>query len=372
MTPSRSWLRSLRTLPALLGAALAVACAQPAPQASAPPPPAPAASPAVAGSAPQAAAAPAPSPTPQPVSLRLHLPSRSTSYLPWYLAIERGYFQEQNLNVEILQAPGAMGVQAMVAGEMHFSGAASSAIPAIAQGTPLKAVYVQSAKANYWFTTRPEIRTLQDLKGKRVVVPALSQADSYSRLLLSAMQRQGMQPTDVTLIGGGSAGGGGSDILVGSLVAGVADGMVGNVLQRLTAENQGFHTIYAFGDESPDLQGGILTSAEMLEKRPDVLRRFLVGAVKGTRVMEQDTDTSLDVLLKYVEMDRGDAAKGLSYVRPLMAKDGLITPAEQEAGLATLRESIPDAGALTVPQVFDLAPLQDAIRTVEASGWKVK
>jgi NitT/TauT family transport system substrate-binding protein len=361
--------------PALLGMALALACAQPAAPASAPvgERPATPAPPAAAGPAAGGEEARAPAPSPPSASLRLHLPSRSTSYLPWYLAIERGYFQEQNLNVEILQAPGATGVQAMLAGELQFSGAASSAIPAIAQGTPLKVVYVQSAKANYWFTTRPEIRTLQDLKGKRVVVPNLSQADSYSRLLLSALQRQGMDPTkDVTLIGGGSAGGGGSDILVGSLVAGVADGMVGNVLQRLTAENQGFHTIYSFGEESPDLQGGILTTEEMVQRRPDVLRRFLVGAVQGTRVMEQDTVTSLDVLLKYVEMDRGDAAKGLGYVRPLMAKDGLITSAEQEAGLATLKESVPDAGALTVPQVFDLGPLQDAIRTVDASGWKAQ
>lgn len=46
--------------------------------------------------------------------------------------------------------------------------------------------------------------------------------------------------------------------------------------------------------------------------------------------------------------------------------------AEREAGLATLKESIPDAGALTVQQVFDLARLQDAIRTVDASGWKAE
>jgi ABC-type nitrate/sulfonate/bicarbonate transport system substrate-binding protein len=191
------WRRRSPVVLALLGVALALACEPPTPQASAPAGERPvAAAPAgAAGQAPGGRAAPAAPAPPQPASLRLHLPSRSASYLPWYLAIERGYFQEQNLNVEILQAPGATGVQALVAGEMHFSGAASSAIPAIAQGTPLKAVYVQSAKANYWFTTRPEIRTLRDLKGKRVVVPNLSQADSYSRLLLSAMQRAGMDPT---------------------------------------------------------------------------------------------------------------------------------------------------------------------------------
>src|SRR4051794_23734992 len=51
-------------------------------------------------------------PAPQLVQLRLHLPSRSTSYLPWYVAIERGYFKEQSLEVEIMQAPGTIGVKA--------------------------------------------------------------------------------------------------------------------------------------------------------------------------------------------------------------------------------------------------------------------
>src|SRR5438270_98482 len=143
---------------------------------------------------------------------------------------------------------------------------------------------------------------------------------------------------DVIFIAGGSSGGGGSDILVGALVAGAADGMVGNVLQRLAAEGQGFHTIHSFAD-APDLQGGVVTTDHLLQTRPDVVRRFLTAAVKGVRVMAEDPETSLDVLLRYVELDRGEAAKGLGYVRPLMSKDGLITPTEQRDGLDKLKEA---------------------------------
>jgi NitT/TauT family transport system substrate-binding protein len=317
-----------------------------------------------------AAAQPAQAPASPPAKLNLHLPSRSTSYLPWYIAIERGYFKEQNLEVQILQAPGAVGVQALVAGEMQFSGAATSAIPAIAHGTPLKVVFVQSGKPNYWLTTRPEINTLQDLKGKRIVVPNLG-GSTYERLLSAALRRIGMDPAqDVTYVAGGSAGGGGSDVLVGALVAGAADGMVGNVLQRLAAEEHGFHTIHGFGDEFSDLQGGVATSEDLLRNRTDVARRFFFAAVQATRVMEQDPEVSLDVLLKYIEMDREEAAKGLSYVRPLMAKDGLLTAQQQRDGLASLKVQIPEIANLETEQVFDFAPLQEAARTVNASGWK--
>src|SRR5581483_1038580 len=365
----------LRTLPwrppaasltiLLLACGLGLACApgsgRGAP-AAAPPGTAPAAPPADGPTAP--AQAPAPS------KLNLHLPSRSTSYLPWYIAIERGYFQEQNLEVTILQAPGAVGVQALVAGEMQFTGAATSAIPAIAQGTPLNVVFVQSGKPNYWLTTRPEINTLQDLKGKRIVVPNLG-GSTYERLLSAALRRIGMDPAnDVTYVAGGSAGGGGSGVLVGALVAGAADGMVGNVLQRLAAEEQGFHTIHGFGDEFSDIQGGVATSEDLLRNRADVARRFFIAAVKGTRVMEQDPQTSLDVLLKYIEMDRAEAAKGLSYVRPLMARDGLLTPQEQQDGLVSMKAQIPEISNLAADQVFDFALLQEAARTVDASGWK--
>src|SRR5437763_9910612 len=100
----RSWRRCLGAALALVGVGLALGCALPAPQASAPTGERPAVAVQPAGPAQGAAAAPAQPQRTQPASLRLHLPSRSTSYLPWYLAIERGYFKEQNLDVEILQA----------------------------------------------------------------------------------------------------------------------------------------------------------------------------------------------------------------------------------------------------------------------------
>jgi ABC-type nitrate/sulfonate/bicarbonate transport system substrate-binding protein len=182
----------------------------------------------------------------------------------------------------------------------------------------------------------------------------------------------GLEPNrDVDFVAGGSAGGGGSDILVGSLVAGLSDAMTGNVLQRLTAEAQGFHTIHSYAEDNADLQGGVSVAEHMLAK-PDVLGRLAIAAVKSMRVMEQDPDTSLDVLLKWVEMDRQVASKGLSLVRPLMAKDGLLSRAEQEQVLAALKEIYEGAESLTPDQVFDFSYLEQAARAVDASGWQAR
>ena len=64
----------------------------------------------------------------------------------------------------------------------------------MAQGAGLKVSCAHPGKANYWFTTRPEINTLQDLKGKRVVVPNLGLLDAYTRLLAGRSAKRGWTP----------------------------------------------------------------------------------------------------------------------------------------------------------------------------------
>jgi NitT/TauT family transport system substrate-binding protein len=304
--------------------------------------------------------------------LKLHLPSVSTSYLPWYLAIERGYIAEQNLDVEIVQATGTVGTKALVAGEMDFSGAASSALPAVAKGAPLKVVFAQSARANYWLIARPEIKTLADLKGKRIVVPSLGAGDAYSRLARGALQKAGIDPArDVEFVAGGAGGGGSTDVLVGAMVGGVAQAMVGNILQRLSAEAQGFQTVHAFSDNA-DLQGGVVTTENLLKNKPQVARGFLTAAVKGMRVIAADPETSLGVLLKYVKLDRNAAAQGLGVIRPLATRDGYMGPEEQNQVLEALKVSLELPADMSVEKAFDFGPIQEAAKAVDASGWKPK
>jgi ABC-type nitrate/sulfonate/bicarbonate transport system substrate-binding protein len=348
-----------------LGLALLVSLACGAPAATAPQP-AP-----VASGAPVVVASPAAAaqPPPPPAKIKFHVPSRSTSYLPWYIATEQGYFREQGLDVELVQIAGTTGYQAMIGGEMDISGAGSLAFPAMARGSHTTVIFAESGRANYWLVTRPDIQTLADLRGKRIVVPTLG-ASTYYLLTVAAVRSAGLDPdSDVQFVAGGSAGGGGSDILVGSLVAGLSDAMPGNILQRLAAEGQGFHTIYGFADEHADLQGGV-SIADRLRAQPDVVRRFAIAAVKSMRVMEHDPDTSLEVLLKWIDMDRETAARGLNLIRPLMARDGLLSPEEQRAVIAEVKPVYEITDDIQPAQIFDFSYLEQAARTLDASGWK--
>ncbi|MFI5268548.1 MAG: ABC transporter substrate-binding protein [Chloroflexota bacterium] len=303
--------------------------------------------------------------------INFHLPSRSTSYLPWYIAQEKGYFKEQNLDVQFVQANSTVGIDSLISGEMQFTGAASAAMAALGKGAALKTVFIESARANYWLTAKPGIKTIADLKGKVIVTPNIGNGDTYYRLMSATLKKAGLDPTkDVQFIGAGSAGGGSGDVLVAAMVAGRADAMVGNILQRLAAESQGFVTMHSFADDSADLQGGIATSQKLLSTQPALVRGFLMAGVKGMRVMDADPATGVAVTLKYVQLSQGDAQNGLELVRPLIAKDGLVSDQQRQDGLNAIRAGVDLPDSVTPATAFDFAPLQDAVKAVDASGWK--
>jgi hypothetical protein len=76
------------------------------------------------------------------------------------------------------------------------------------------------------------------------------------------------------------------------------------------------------------------------------------------------------VTLKYVQLSQGDAQNGLELVRPLIAKDGLVSDQQRQDGLNAIRAGVDLPDSVTPATAFDFAPLQDAVKAVDASGWK--
>jgi ABC-type nitrate/sulfonate/bicarbonate transport system substrate-binding protein len=109
----------------------------------------------------------------------------SAPYMDHFVAIEKGYFREQNLNVEYIRAGGGVATPALLSGELHLSTSAGSALSASLRGGPVKIVYTNLSKPSYkLISTRPEIRTLKDLVGKKVAINSFGDTQHLALLLL--------------------------------------------------------------------------------------------------------------------------------------------------------------------------------------------
>ena len=73
--------------------------------------------------------------------INVTLPSKSFQFIIFPLAKERGYMKEEGIDLNTVIMASTPGLQAVLAGEMDFTGSGSSALVAVTQGNaPLKTV----------------------------------------------------------------------------------------------------------------------------------------------------------------------------------------------------------------------------------------
>src|SRR5258705_12667459 len=119
------------------------------------------------------------------------LPSKSLQFIVFPLAKERGYMSEEGIDLNTVVMASTTGLQAVVAGEMDFTGSGSSALVAVAQSNaPLKTVFAVNDQVLQWLIARPPYGALKDLKGKKIAVTGVAAAATY--MLKKVAARQGM------------------------------------------------------------------------------------------------------------------------------------------------------------------------------------
>lgn len=129
--------------------------------------------------------------------------------LPTLVALRAGYFEQQGLSVEeIVQGSGANIRTALLAGDLDFALSAFVHVPlARANGQPLKIISGIYDREVFSLLVRsplrPQVRTLTDLRGRRIGVASLG-AGNWAALV-SYLSRAGLDPNrDVEIIAVGN------------------------------------------------------------------------------------------------------------------------------------------------------------------------
>ena len=132
-------------------------------------------------------------------------------YLPLTVAERQGYFKDEGLEVEIPDFPGgARALQALVGGSADMvSGAYEHTINMAAKKQPIKAVVLQ-AKYSSIVLLLPKDKAAKykggkDLKGLKIGVTA--PGSSTNMFVNNLLAKDGLKPTDVSIVGVGTGAG---------------------------------------------------------------------------------------------------------------------------------------------------------------------
>ena len=230
-------------------------------------------------------------------------PSPSTSYLPLVVAYKNGFFEQENIQAELVQVRPAVAIPGVTINSIDFTTALQSTISARMRGAPLVIAGVFSDKPMDFLVGAKGIRSAKDLKGKVVGISALgTQTHLLTVRLLKAI---GLEPDkDVSLRPIGDEG-----LRLQALQTGMVQATSLGSQGVIQVDKEGLKVITASADVVPSLAfAGLATTISKLKENPQQVKKVLRAGLKGLRYVHENRAGTIKVIESWYRLDRDIAS----------------------------------------------------------------
>jgi NitT/TauT family transport system substrate-binding protein len=302
------------------------------------------------------------------VPLHIGHASVNSRMAPLWVAAQEGFFKKQGFDVRVVSIRGGTQVtQALLGGGLDIAYSDPPAtIAAIAAGAALVEIMATATIMPYYLVGAPTIKTLADVKGKRVGSSGLGL--SASRLaLLVAFKQLGLDPErdKITLVAAGTE---------PERLAGLASGALAATVVapefRTRIEQLGLNVLADLRQMPiPWEVGNVVTSRKLLQTQRDGVERAIKALLEGNAYVLNPAHRSqlLSVLqtrlgLKTTQDAVGayeDTVKYYVLKKPYPYREGL------QSILTEVRRSLPNAANLKYEDIAD----RSVVEKLDKSGY---
>lgn len=219
-------------------------------------------------------------------------------FAPLFVAVDRGYYKEQGLDVQVLEGAGAATALKLIANGNDAFGylGAVEAAQAVSEGLPVKMVANYIKKMPISLVSWPELplRHPKDLEGKTI---AVTPGDSFLRILPAFAKTHGVDQSKIKLASMDPSG------RITMFLQKKADILSTYLTNDLpVAEDKAgvkFNTFHIY-DWGFNLVGhGLVTSHDFIKKNPDVVQKVVAATSKAMVFTQERPDDAAKSIVKY-------------------------------------------------------------------------
>jgi NitT/TauT family transport system substrate-binding protein len=295
--------------------------------------------------------------------IRIAIPSASICCLHLFAAQQWKVFEDNGLDVEIIQMRPQVANAAMVAGEIHyFAGVGPNSVAATLRGLPSRAVWFASDQLIYSLLARPEFKTLRELRSKRLAVGGLGDTTEVS--LRIGLEAAGENPKDFVILGVGNPN------IMSALESGNVEAALLNPPLLYYAKRKGFRELLDIGAHVKMPLGGLTTLVSTIQNRPAEMRRLIRAMQVAKKNMLQSKEKSVDVMMRYLKVNRETAQDTFADYQKTVSGNGVPS----RDGIEQIVKSLQLLGQFGGRKVAfeDVADARIAREVAKELGYKVE
>jgi NitT/TauT family transport system substrate-binding protein len=292
------------------------------------------------------------------------LPSKSFQFVIFPIAKERGYMREEGIDLNIVVMSSTTGLQAVLAGEMDFTGSGSSALVAVTKGNaPLKTVLAVNDQVLQWLMVRPQYKSLKDLKNKKVAVTGVAAVATF--MLKKVAPKHGLDANkDVTFLAlpPGQR--------LSALLSGTVDAGLLSSEERFAALDQGMKEVMYLGKEVKNSWGTVATNDQFIKEKPKLMHGFMRALLKALRLVKQNREVAVSAIAKFSELKRELAERTYDDIIGTFTTNGIVDEETQKNDLDIVREVVKADKEVPIERAYDFSFAARADKELTQAGWR--
>ena len=285
-----------------------------------------------------------------PQKIRVGLPSLALTYMPFYVAQEKGLLKKNGLEPEYIQMNTGIQPQAIMGGNINFFPSLSTGISAAVAGLPLVVVLNFYNITPWMLVTGKEIKQPQDLIGKKVAISGIRTTGHY--LMIAWFKKVEISDKDVGFIMTG-----GTASSFASLASGQVAGAVLTPPFDDKAVSRGFKKFMLIGDLVDIPTSGLVASRAEVTNQRDKVQRTIAALVDAVTWIRAERTESVKMIADKFKITPTEANGTYETLVSMFNKDGRLPPKVARGYLDLLRQERPVPADLDPQKFVDFSML---------------
>jgi ABC-type nitrate/sulfonate/bicarbonate transport system substrate-binding protein len=238
----------------------------------------------------------------------------SANLWPLHVAIKNGYFDAENIKIDLVFAQSnASVIQQLAAGSYNVAPSAGMVDPirAIDKGAPVALVRIVIQAPPYALLAKPEIKTVEDLRGKTIIIGG---PKDITRIFTERMLApHGLKSGDYDYVFAGA-----TSARFAALKSGAVDAALLTMPYNFFAETAGYSNLGFTFAVLPDMPfAGMAVNRPWAEAHADLLKRFLVAYNKGVAWFDdpKNREAAIKLQVETSKIQKDDIEKAYVFLR---------------------------------------------------------
>jgi len=280
--------------------------------------------------------------------------SRTYAFLPAEVAASKGFFRDEGLEPVLVQMRSQVAVPAMMNGDIQYTLTFGNIMTAALQGMPFKQLAVLTEKPLHHIVARPEIKTIAELKGKRLGTQRIGGSDYLAAEAI--LQSKGIDMKDVQMVTLGAD----EPVRVEMLKKGLVDAVCVSPPGPIRLQREGYNIVGGPKDlkvGSP-ISAISITDLRLKENR-DQAKRVVRAVVRGLRVVRERKDEVVPIMSRWLQQTKEVASESYDLILPSFSADGGVSDATYQFAVDARLKELKSDKRVPLSQLRDFSLLAE-------------